>query len=227
VAVEQVPGDAGALEVDGLTHAFGSNRVLTGVYLSVHPGEIVGIVGRNGCGKTTMLRAIYGVLHADSVHVRIAGEVVEKAFRTGAVSYLFQEPFFPRRLSVAGAVRGLLSAEGARTVLEDPRAAPLAKQRVGALSGGELRYLEVLAVLAKPSQFVFLDEPFTEIEPVHREPMKEAIREAARARGRGIVMTDHAYRDVLDTADRVLVLADGVLRPVVGESDLRRWGYTP
>lgn len=221
-----------ALEVDSLSHAFGTNRVLNGIFLRCVPGEIIGIVGRNGCGKTTMLRSIFGELDADAMHLRIDGQVVTNAFRTGEIGYLFQEPFLPRRLSVRKAVRGLLSGERADAVLRNERIRPHLRRRVGSLSGGEQRFLEVLLIVSLPVRYIFLDEPFTEIEPVHREPLKQIIRAASHGAPphdarKGVLITDHAYHDILDTADRVRVLADGVLREASGEADLKRWGYTP
>ncbi len=216
-----------ALEVDSLTHAFGTNRVLNGVFLRCVAGEIVGIVGRNGCGKTTMLRSLFGVLHADAMHLRIDGQAVTSAYRTGSVAYLFQEPFLPRRFTVRKAVRGLLQGGQADPVLRHERIRPYLRRRIGSLSGGEQRFLEVVLIVSLPARYVFLDEPFTEIEPVHREPLKQIIREAAHRDGKGMLITDHAYHDILDTADRVEVLTDGVLRQAAGETDLKRWGYTP
>jgi lipopolysaccharide export system ATP-binding protein len=216
------------LEVDSLSHAFGSQRVLSGVYLTVEPGEIVGVVGRNGCGKTTMLRAIVGTLRADHLHLEIDGEPADRAYQTGAIAYLPQEPYLPRRLSVRRAISLALPAPQARAeVLGHDRMEPLARSRVGALSGGEQRFLEVLLAARFPSAYTLLDEPFTEIEPLYRGPLCAELRRVAGEEGRGMVLTDHAYRDVLAVADRVVVLADGVIRPVDTEEDLRRWGYAP
>ncbi|MEE8441499.1 MAG: ATP-binding cassette domain-containing protein [Spirochaetia bacterium] len=216
------------LEVDSLTHSFGHHRVLAGIFLKCEPGEIVGVLGPNGCGKTTMLRALFGVLHANSMHLSLGGETVDHAYRTERLGFLAQEPFLPRRMTVGGAARGLFGeSEACRTLLGHPRIAPLQRRRVGSLSGGEQRYLEVMLIVSLPAPFVFLDEPFTEIEPIHRESLKEMIRHAAQVDRKGILITDHAYRDVLDTADRIEVFAGGVLRPAAGESDLKRWGYTP
>lgn len=216
------------LEVDSLTHSFGRHRVLSGVFLRCDRAEIVAVLGPNGCGKTTMLRALFGVLDADSIHLSVGERTIDHAYRTGLIGYLSQEPFLPRRMSVAAAVRGLLDADEARAaVLENSRIAPLADRRVGSLSGGEQRYLEVVLVVALPTPFVFLDEPFTEIEPIHREPLKALIRHAAHDEGKGFIITDHAYRDILDTADRMEVFVDGVLRRAANEEDLTRWGYTP
>lgn len=216
------------LELDSLVHSFGSHRVLTGVYLGIAPGEVVGVVGRNGSGKTTMLKAIYGTLTPESMHLRIKDTPRAQPYRDGSVAMLPQEPYLPRRMGVRRAVSLALPERASRTiVLHHPRIASLTGRKVGALSGGELRFLEVLVALHSPADVVLLDEPFTEIEPVHREPVRQAIRAAAANKGRAVLLTDHAYRDVLAASDRVLVLSAGVLQEVQGEEDLQRTGYTP
>lgn len=216
------------LIVDSLSHAFGAHRVLNGIYLSVEAGEIVGVVGLNGCGKTTMLRALVGTLTPDAMHLRVDGEPVHRAYRSGVIVYQPQDPYLPRRMRVRRAVTlALPGARGRRAVAHAEHLAPLMGHRVANLSGGEQRYLEVLLGARFPAAVSLLDEPFTEIEPVHRAPLQAEIRAVAREHGRGFVITDHAYRDVLKTADRIVVMVDGVLRPASGEADLKRWGYTP
>jgi ABC-type multidrug transport system ATPase subunit len=216
------------LVVDSLSHSFGEHRVLHSVYLRVHAGEVVGIVGLNGSGKTTMLRALLGTLAPDQVHITIEGQPVAKAYRSGAVAYLPQDPYLPRRMRVSRVLSLALPRRAERTELRaHARVEPVLRRRVGGLSGGEQRYLEVLLAVHFPSRVGLLDEPFTEIEPIHREPLRDEIRVIAREQNRGFIVTDHAYRDVLRTADRVLVLANGVLRTAESEDDLRRWGYTP
>lgn len=215
------------LTVDSLSHSYGGIQVLGGVYLSVSPGEVLGVVGRNGCGKTTMLRAMLGELRADHLHLTINGRLIRRAYRHGELAYLPQDPYLPRRLRVGAAVRLILPNDECNRVLLHPRVEPLLERRVGSLSGGEERLLEVLLASWFPSAYALLDEPFTEIEPVHRAPLGELIRDTATRDGRGFIITDHAYRDVLSVADRVVVLTNGVIRPADGEEDLRRWGYTP
>ncbi len=216
------------LTVDSLSHAYGRARVLSGVYLSVSAGEVLGVVGRNGCGKTTMLRAMLGALRAEHAHLTIDGRLVRRAYRHGELAYLPQDPYLPRRLAVSAAIRLVLPNEEERErVGRHPRVEPLLGRRIRSLSGGELRLLEVLLASWFPSAFALLDEPFTEIEPLHRPALGDLIRETATRDGRGFIITDHAYRDVLSVADRVVVLSDGVIRSAEGEGDLRRWGYTP
>lgn len=216
------------LQVDSLEHAYGSERVLYGVYLNCEPGQIIGVVGRNGCGKTTMLKALFGSLTATHLHLEIDGSIIRHAYHTGLVEYLPQEPFLPRSLRVRKATRVALPDRTQReAVCHDEVIAPHLGKRVRALSGGEQRYLEVLLVSLRNASYILLDEPFTEIEPIRREPLRRWVRTIASEFNRGFIITDHAYRDVLECADRVVVLSDGVIRAADGEDDLRRWGYTP
>jgi ABC-type multidrug transport system ATPase subunit len=216
------------LIVDSLEHAYGMERVLYGVFLRCNPGEVIGVVGRNGCGKTTMLKSLFGSLAATHMHLEIDGSIIEHAYHTGLVEYLPQEPYLPRRLRVRRAVSLSLPDAASRAALRaDPFTSTLFGKRIKALSGGEQRYLEVLLVSLRNASYVFLDEPFTEIEPIHRVPLRATIRRIAKEHNRGFVITDHAYRDVLECTDRVVVLVDGVMREASGEEDLRRWGYTP
>ena len=216
------------LVVDSLSHSYGREPVLNGVYLTVRPGEVVGVVGRNGCGKTTMLHALLGAIRPDQMHMTVDGEVVRRAYRTGALACLPQDPYLPRRIRVDAAITLALPDSERRTrVREHPRIQPLLNRRIRNLSPGEHRFLEVLLACWFPSAYALLDEPFTEIEPMHRDSVGGLVRETARSERRGFIITDHAYRDVLAAVDRVVVLADGVIRPAEGAPDLRRWGYTP
>jgi len=216
------------LVVDSLEHAYGDNRVLSGIYARVEPGEVVGIVGRNGCGKTTMLRALLGTLVPDHMHLTVDGELVRNAYRSGVIAYLPQEPYLPRRMRVRRAVSLALPHRHEREAVSNHAGlAGLHRRRLSVLSGGERRILEVLIAINFPARYVLLDEPFTEVEPMHRRPLGALIRRTAERCARGVIVTDHAYRNVLATADRVFVMADGVLRSAAGEDDLRRWGYTP
>lgn len=216
------------LECDSLVHSFGRERVLSGVYVTANAGEVVGIVGRNGSGKTTMLRALLGTLRPESMHLQIDGEPVSRAYARGLIALLPQEAYLPRRVRVSRAISLAIPGDAARReVRAHHRVAPHLGKRIRSLSGGESRYLELLLALSFPSDVVLLDEPFTEIEPRHREEVRELIASAAHEAGKAVIITDHAYRDTLGASDRVQVLVDGVLRDADGERDLQRWGYTP
>jgi lipopolysaccharide export system ATP-binding protein len=93
------------------------------------------------------------------------------------------------------------------------------------LSGGESRYLEVKLLLNLNTLFVLLDEPFNGISPVHVELIKKMIIE--KSSKKGIILTDHDYRNVLDVANKHYVLFDGGLKPVMTNHDLAYWGYLP
>jgi ABC-type lipopolysaccharide export system ATPase subunit len=99
----------------------------------------------------------------------------------------------------------------------------IAAQKVGTLSMGQKRYLELLLVAHLPHPFLLLDEPFSMIEPLYKEVIQEFLL-SLKAK-KGILLTDHYYTDVLEISDRNLVLVDGVSHVANKEEDLKAMGY--
>ena len=93
------------------------------------------------------------------------------------------------------------------------------------LSGGESRYLEVKLLLNHDANFVLLDEPFNGISPLHVELIKKMI--LYQSLKKGIILTDHDYRNVLDVANKYYLLFDGGLKTIKTKQDLINWGYVP
>jgi lipopolysaccharide export system ATP-binding protein len=93
------------------------------------------------------------------------------------------------------------------------------------LSGGESRYLEVKLVLHLDSKFVLLDEPFNGISPIHIEIVKEMIKETAKTKG--VILTDHDYRNVFDIATKFMILFDGGIKILKSKEEFVNWGYLP
>jgi ABC-type lipopolysaccharide export system ATPase subunit len=109
--------------------------------------------------------------------------------------------------------------------LEDEVLSKVTGTKICNLSGGESRYLEVKLLLNLDSVFVLLDEPFNGISPLHVELIKAMILK--KSLQKGIILTDHDYRNVLDIANKYYLLFDGGLKPVKTKQDLIDWRYVP
>ena len=107
----------------------------------------------------------------------------------------------------------------------DPVLSKVLNTKIGNLSGGESRYLEIKLILNLDSKFVFLDEPFNGISPVHIDIVKDMIR--TQAGKKGIVLTDHDYRNVLDVANKYMILFDGGIKILKSKEEFIYWGYLP
>ena len=114
--------------------------------------------------------------------------------------------------------------QGAKIAAEED-IMPLLKRKVGTLSGGERRLLEVYLTLYAEAKFLLIDEPFDIIAPIYREKIKNLIRE--QSKGKGVVVTDQNYHEILDLATRVVLLSDGGLKTIKEPDELAFWGYTP
>jgi lipopolysaccharide export system ATP-binding protein len=214
------PGER-LLKVDAIAKAYRGRRVVDGVSIHVHAGEIVGLLGPNGAGKTTSFNMVVGLVRPDAGAVRFLDEDVtrlamhERARR--GVGYLTQEPSVFRKLTVEDNLRAILEtvdcprAERAirlNYLLDELDLARLAKSKAYQLSGGEKRRLEITRALITNPRLLLMDEPFAGIDPIAVHEVQKIVRRL-RERGLGILITDHNVRETLKLVDRAYLIHQG------------------
>lgn len=193
--------------------------LLTGVHLSVKVGEVVALLGRNGCGKSTLMKVIFGTLKPKNAYIRLNGQRIQQAFATREVSYLPQERFLPTHKTVDQMIRFMLDdAEKRTAVAEDDVISKLLGQKIADLSVGEQRYLELCLLLHQKTTFLLLDEPFSGVSPYLKERIQEMILSFRHEKG--IVLSDHHYQSVLGIATRMILMENGGCRQVQDKKDL-------
>lgn len=214
------------LEVYAVRKSFGSKKVLESVAFSLAKGQILGVYGSNGSGKSTLLKILFGTLKADALDLRINRLPVSQKniIPQQHIGYLPQDNFLPKHLKVRDIIPMFYDdGDQQDLVFRAPFVEKIATRKAGTLSMGERRYLELLLVSHLPHPFLLLDEPFSMIEPLYKEVIGEFLL-SLKAK-KGILITDHYYQDVLNIADRNLLLTQGVSYPTKTEEDLKKLGY--
>jgi len=211
------------LEVDSIILEFGNHRVLQDVYFSNETGKITGILGRNGCGKSCLMNIIYGVLPTNDKSIRIDGKAIFDGYRNPELfRYLTQFNYIPKDFRV----RRIFSDFGldfASFVSRFPEFEKYYQMKLGKLSGGERRIIEVYAILASKTKFSMLDEPFSHIMPLHVEALKNIMNEEKQ--NKGIIITDHLYSYITEISDHLYVITNGKAHLTKGIEDLKTLGY--
>jgi ABC-type multidrug transport system ATPase subunit len=214
------------LHVDSIIKSFGTNQVLTDVYLSCEKGEIVGLLGRNGTGKSTLLKIIFGSVSADRKFVRVGDKIVQGLYSNyKLINYLPQDNFLPSHLKVKTIIDLFCNESKAEFISEHYLIKPLLNKKCRQLSGGEIRLVEILLMVYSDSLYTFIDEPFNGVAPIYKEEIKRVIKEQSEYKG--FIITDHDYRNIMDIATRVVVLYDGGTKTIKETNDLKYWGYIP
>ncbi len=214
-------GDPQELRTIQLVKGYGGRPVVDGVDLEVRRGEIVGLLGPNGAGKTTTFAMAVGYVQPDGGRILLdALELTDLPMYQRArlgIGYLAQEPSIFRKLTVEQNILAILEtlelspAERRRrldVLLNELGITHLARQKAYTLSGGEKRRLEITRALVTNPHFILLDEPFSGIDPITVFECQEMIREL-RARGLGVLLTDHNVRETLEITDRAYIMAEG------------------
>lgn len=214
--------DRHKLIVDSVVVRFGSKTVLSGGYVTAGTGMVTGLLGRNGSGKSCLFRALMGGLKAENVMVSIDEAPVERQRIGHSIKYLPQGRLLPTGIKLRKAFE-LYGVNYWHFVNRFPKYARFHDASVWELSGGEARLAEVYLVLLSDALFYILDEPFSQIDPVHVDSVRELIRE--RRQDHGIIVTDHNYDALSRVADQLFVIAEGYTNPVRDREDLVRHGY--
>jgi lipopolysaccharide export system ATP-binding protein len=218
------------LATDQLEKEYRERKVVNGISIFVHPGEVVGLLGPNGAGKTTTFNMIVGIVKPDAGQVRfegrdITGLPMHRRARLG-IGYLTQEPSVFRKLTVEQNLLAILETcvmDGAeralrlKYLLDELDLGRLASSKAFTLSGGEKRRLEITRALVTSPKLLLLDEPFSGIDPIAVYEVQKIIRRL-RERGLGILITDHNVRETLKLVDRAYLIHHGqVVYSGIGE----------
>jgi lipopolysaccharide export system ATP-binding protein len=210
------------LSASGLSKRYKARDVVSNFALTLDAGEVVGLLGPNGAGKTTCFYMIVGLVPADRGRITLDGQDItalpmHSRAKLG-MGYLPQEPSVFRRLSVADNLRAVLElradldADGRERelgqLLDELQVAHVATQQGASLSGGERRRVEIARALAAKPRLMLLDEPFAGVDPISVGEIQRIVRHL-RARGIGVLITDHNVRETLGICDRAYILNEG------------------
>lgn len=211
------------LEIDSVALAFGNKGILSGCYICCKQGEVVGLLGRNGSGKTSLLKVIFGTLKPQFKHITIEGKIVSHSYLGGEVAYLPQENFMPRFFRV----KDVISECNPAIITPDiyKKYAEILEMKCANVSGGERRFLECLWILSRPAEYFLLDEPFSEIAPYQVEILQDIIRELGKTKG--VILTDHMYQPLMEVSDRIVLMHNNCVYNIKEESDLVLYQYIP
>lgn len=212
------------LEVDSVYRYVNFNFKLSDIYLKCETGNIIGVVGRNGAGKSLLLKIIFGTEKAENKLIRINGKPQPSGFfRNSEIVYLSQDSFFPSNLSVKSVIKLFLSQQKFDSLIKDEFINKILDTKIKSLSGGEQRYLEVKLLLNSDAKFVLLDEPLNALSPIMKEKMLQLIQEESKTKG--IIITDHDFENLSSITTEIKLMLNGSLKNINSREDLVFWKY--
>jgi len=222
-----------------LVKSYGGRRVVDGVSFTVDAGEIVGILGRNGAGKTTSFRMAIGMIAPESGSVEFDGRDVTRLpmyqHARAGMGYLAQEPSVFQRLTCEQNLMAILQTLPLTVAERTDRCNALLAQfglehkrrdEARTCSGGERRRLEIARALVTDPRLILLDEPFAAVDPHTVEELQGEVRRLADT-GIGILVTDHNVQQTLRICDRAYIihegrnLRDGAPRDIINDPMVR------
>jgi ABC-type sugar transport system ATPase subunit len=216
---------APALEMHGISKAFGGNWVLQDVDLELQGSEVHALVGENGAGKSTLMKILNGVYQRDRGSIQLSGREVEIASphdaRRAGISMIFQEHTLASHLTVAeniflgvepagpgGILNNAETVRRAQEVLDRHGFALDARTRVSSLTTAEKQMVEIARALMSATRVVVMDEPTAMLSLRESEELFRIIREL-RGKGLAVVYISHRMEELPQIADRVTILRDG------------------
>ncbi len=211
------------LEADSIVLYFDRKRILSDIYICCETGKITGLLGRNGEGKSCLMKIICGSLEPESKSIRFDRKTINHAYKDPKLLlYLPQFNFIPASLPLKR-VFADYNIDPVRFELDFPEFQNKQKSAIREFSGGQIRIIELYILLRSKTRFVMLDEPFTHIMPLHIDRIKTIMLEEKE--NKGILLTDHNYEHIIEVSDHLYLLADGKVHLTKTVDDIERLGY--
>lgn len=214
------------LELHNISKSFGEKQILKDVAITCKTGDIIGLFGRNGTGKSTLMKLVFGTLKADSIAINLNGKSIsnKQIISKQTIGYLPQESFLPKNIKVRNVIPMFYNSSDEQDIIfHSPKVRSFDMKRVGDLSLGQRRYLEVLLIGNLEHPFLMLDEPFSMIEPLYKDEIKKLLKQLSSYKG--ILISDHYYDDVLHITNKNYVLKDANLHAVNSVEELQKFNY--
>mgnify|MGYP005996614233 CR=1 FL=1 len=210
-------------ELDNVELYFKNKRILNGIYLKAETGKVTAILGRNGCGKSSLLNIAFGNLKPKYKLIRLNNKPqLKPLYSTGIAKYLPQYNFIPNGMKLSFIFK--LYALDWDVFTEKFDAFSIYKNhKFKALSGGERRLIETYIILKSESKIVFLDEPFSHLSPLHIETIKQLIAEEKKMKA--IIISDHMYQHIIEASDVVYLLQNGTTKQIKKLTELEDYQY--
>ena len=217
------------IQVNQISKRFGSTQAVNDVSFEVQPGEIFGLLGPNGAGKTTAIRIILDIFKADSGSVSVFGGPMtsEKLNRIGYLPEergLYQDVPVDRCLNFLALLKGMEKAKAEARITELLKRFDLYeahKKKVKELSKGMQQKAQLIATLAHEPDLLIIDEPFSALDPVNTQMVKDLLIEE-RNKGKCIVMCTHQMAQVEQLCDRLILIDHGSVVLSGSLADIRR-----
>ena len=204
------------IEVTDVEKSFGALKVLQSVSFQANKGQCVALVGPNGCGKTTLLKCILGMVVPDSGTISLAGKPVigDWTYRSG-IGYMPQIGHYPEQMTIGQVIDMLSDIRKAETHRDDDlieafALSQLYNKRMGTLSGGTLQKVSATIAFLTSPPVLILDEPTAGLDPVSAEILCEKII-AEQSRGKLVIITSHVLSELDDLVSHVAYMQDGKL----------------
>jgi len=198
--------------------------ILSNIYLNCRTGEAIGLMGRNGSGKSCILNIIFGTLHGENQSVRLNGRYYHQLFtQNSAIHFMPQDGFLMDYLCFNDLVKIFDLGSNLEKIYDIDEITNNSNIKLRELSGGIKKLIEIVAVIYSGTHFAILDEPFSYLSPVLVEKIITHIRQQAKFKG--IILTDHQYKSIFKACDRYYCLSDSILNEIYKISDLEKYGY--
>lgn len=216
------------LTFQGIYKSFGEKRVLQDVNFTAESGKAFGLLGRNGAGKTTSIRILMNVFPADSGEVLLDGKPICR--NVGTFGYLPEERgLYPKKpileqLVYFAELKGMRRKEAVKTIdrwLERLGMAEYRNKRLDTLSKGNQQKIQLVTALAHDPRIIILDEPFSGLDPVNAQLLKDVVKEEI-ARGKIVFFSSHQMNYIEEFCDSIAILNGGKVVLSGGLHEIKR-----